>query len=189
MEQTRTETEENLKALPNDFPGNEFGPSQVLKVFHEDLNKGECSIRRSHTQAGTFVLTLHTSNRQLFTVEGPNGLLIGIGNVLTVEPYVKYLLTLPDEVIKMLHDCFKELTFTESPLLFAVNNTFRLLPKGDGTSCLYFPDNSYFLISDNIYDVMPVKVLKQNDAYWGYKISHWVRKQLHRYGITDRKEK
>ena len=174
--------------LPNDFPGHEYGQSQVVKVFTEDLNRGECAIRRCETDAGTFVLTLHSSKKQLFTLESTSGLLVGTGDVLSVDWYVRYLQTFPEQVIKMMHDLFEEYKFSENiALLFAVNGTFRVLPKGDGMSYLYFPDNTYFLVSDNIYDVLPSKVLVQNDNYWGFKISQWVRSQLNRLNKKNEK--
>jgi len=78
----------------------------------------------------------------------------------------------------MLKDHLANCESAGEALMFAVNNTFRVLPNGDGKSFVYFPDNTSFMISDNIYDVLPAKVLIKNDNYWGFKISHWVRAQL-----------
>ncbi|HTA82288.1 MAG TPA: hypothetical protein VK783_05130 [Bacteroidia bacterium] len=179
MEAIDKEKSESHKALPNDFPGHEYGDSQVIKVFTEDLNRGACAIRRCETSVGTFVLTLHTSKKQLFTLEGPLCMLIGTGNVLSVDWYIRYLQTFPDEVRHMMHDLFEEYRLTDNGAnMFAINNTFRILPAGEGFVNIYFPDNSSFMVSNNIYDVLPTNVLIKNDNYWGFKISHWIRSKL-----------
>jgi hypothetical protein len=170
---------EPLHAVPNDFPGRTVGSSQVIKMFKKELKEG-FSIE---DQKGSFVFILHNNKRGLWSIESPAGILIGIGNPFNPSPipdYLEYINTFPTEVIAMMKDHLANCESQGEALMFALNNTFRVLPKGDGMSYLYFPDNTYFLISDNIYDVLPSKVLVQNDNFWGYKISHWVRSQLSR---------
>jgi hypothetical protein len=175
---------EPLHAMPNDFPGRAVGPSQVIKMFKKEPKKG-FSIE---DQKGSYVFILHNNIRGLWSVESPAGLLIGVGDPFPIPDYLKYIQTFPTEVVAMLKDHLANCEFTGEALMFGVNNTFRVLPKGDGMSYLYFPDNTYFMLSDNIYDVLPTKVLMKNDNYWGFKISHWVRSQLERlnkkYGKT-----
>jgi hypothetical protein len=179
---TSGKKDKDFKALPNDFPGNEHGYSEVIKVFRDDLNRGACATRRW----GEFVLTLHTSKRGLSTLESPAGLLVCVGNVLSVDAYVRYLQTFPDEVRHMMGVLFDEYRLSDcNALMFAVNNTFRVLPAGDDFSNIYFPNNSFFLVSNNTFDVMPGDVLEKNDRLWGYRLSRWVRRQLNRRNDKD----
>lgn len=153
------ENKEDFKALPNDFPGNSYGYRQPLKVFRCDINYGACSTRRWNE----FILTVHTDKRGLFSLESPSGMLIGVGDVLTVQEYVQYLQTFPKEVQIMMKEMFYEYGFSQcNALLFAVNNTFRMLPSGEGLYRLYFPDNSWQDISGDMYDVVPGDELYNN---------------------------
>jgi hypothetical protein len=167
---------EPLHVVPNDFPGRAVGSSQVIKMFRKEPKEGFSIEDRK----GSFLFILHNNKRGLWSLESPAGLLIGVGNPFPIPDYLSYIQTFPAEVIAMLKDHLAKCESPGEALMFAVNNSFRVLPKDDGMSYLYFPDNTFFLLSDNIYNVLPAKVLVQNDNYWGYKISRWVRNQLDR---------
>jgi hypothetical protein len=172
----------NIKPQPEyptseGFSGDFAGRTDSIKVFHCDTHLGRTgSTYASHS----YTLTIHSDQRQLYSLQWATGFLIGIGNPISNPDYMSYLINFPPDVIAMLKENFKRYSFdAKNPLLFAVNNTMRLLPVKDGLFYICFPDNSYE-ISTLLYGntAFSKEFLQGHEILMGTKIGRWLRKQF-----------
>jgi len=175
MENTTDKTKELPQPL--DIRGSFAGRTNAIKTFFCDTHLSETC---SDSAEGGYLLTTHTVRRQLWSLQFATGFIIGIGDPFSNEQYVEYLSSFPAEVIEMLKKQSERYKFSSSnSLLFAVNNTMRLIPTKDGLFYLGFPDNSFEIIS-SLYNnpAFSDDVLRKHEHNMGEKIGKWLYGQF-----------
>jgi hypothetical protein len=175
MENT-TDTPNELQQ-PAEIRGSYAGRTNAIKTFFCDTHLSETC---SDSAEGGYLLTTHTVRRQLWSLQFPTGFIIGVGDPFSNEQYAEYLSSFPAEVIDMLKKQSERYKFsTSNALLFAVNNTMRLIPAKEGLFYLGFPDSSFEIIS-SLYDnpAFSDYVLRKHEHNMGGKIGKWLYGQF-----------
>jgi hypothetical protein len=168
-----------------DFEGSYPGKTDAIKIFHCDVLS---TWTTSASANGGYHLTIHSVKRQLYSLQWPGGMLIGIGDPVSNPDYMSYLVNFPLDAIAMLKKTFESCGFdSKNPLLFAVDNTIRLLPGNPGLFYLCLPDNSYEITTE-LYDnpAFSKEILKEHENQMGAKIGVWLKK---RFNFIEKVEK
>lgn len=170
--------EANHDNIEKPFAGDYAGLTTLIRTFHCDTNNSFVS---ASNEVPGYYFTLHSQKRELWSLQSKHGVLVGMGNIFNVEQYEEHLKTYPKEVRLLLLVEFGKNKFkSDEPLLFAVNNTLRLLPAKNGLFHLITPDNSVQVMTNPYIEPStfgPV-FLKQFVAGIGERVDKWLREQF-----------
>ena len=124
----------------NNFKGNYAVKNNSIKVFRQDLIYGECS---TETIGEGYLITIHTNKREIWSLQSMLGYIVGVGNPFSNAGYSDYLFgEYPVEVTDKLKRRFEQHEFSsDNPLMFALENTCRVIKGKEGSLYVCFPDS------------------------------------------------
>lgn len=160
--------------VQNNFKGNYAVKNNSIKVFRQDLIYGECS---TETIGEGYQITIHTNKRELWSLRSMLGNIVGVGNPFSNTDYSDYLYEeYPVEVIDKLKIRFEQHEFSsDSPLMFALESTCRLIKGKEGSLYVGFPDNTC-MIYDN--GGVAEEIALSDGKFYSDKIGKWIEKQI-----------
>ena len=160
----------------NDFDG--FTPGG-LSLFEDDVTPSKGSL---DTIPG-YNFAMCSTKIGLWTLEGKECHLVGIGSPFQRSDYVDYLETLPREVGNLLLERMEFYALKEDgSLLFGINNTIRVLQArpDDGLYYVVYPDGSIEMCTNfntTLHDEVTVGRLEK---WIGMRIYSWLKTRFPR---------